>query len=119
MIIKGVVIHGAQLGRKMGFPTANIDARDIDVIENGVYLSQVEIEGKIYKAMSNVGLRPSVDGKTRLLETHIFDFEGDLYGQTITVNLVKKIRDEQRFNTLDELQQQLRTDAAICRQEKE
>ena len=118
MIIKGIVIHGAQLGRKMGFPTANIDARDIDNIENGVYFSQVEMQGKTYKAMSNIGLRPSVDGKTRLLETHIFDFEGDLYGQTIIVKLIKKIRNEQRFTTLNELQQQLKTDAAICRREE-
>ena len=116
MIIKGVVIHGAQLGRKMGFPTANIDARDINNIENGVYFSQVEMQGKTYKAISNVGLRPSVDGKTRLLETHIFDFEGDLYGQTITVKLIKKIRDEHRFTSIEELQQQLKSDAAICRQ---
>ena len=114
MIIKGVVIHGAQLGRKMGFPTANIDARDINNIENGVYFSQVEMQGKTYKAMSNVGLRPSVDGKTRLLETHIFDFEGDLYGQTITVKLIKKIRDEQHFTSIDDLQRQLKADAAVC-----
>lgn len=114
MIIKGVVIHGAQLGRKMGFPTANIDARDIDNIENGVYFSQVEMQGKTYKAMSNIGLRPSVDGKTRLLETHIFDFEGDLYGQTIIVKLIKKIRDEQLFTSIDDLQRQLKADAAVC-----
>jgi riboflavin kinase/FMN adenylyltransferase len=116
MIIKGVVIHGAQLGRKMGFPTANIDAQGIDNIENGVYFSQVEMQGVTYKAMSNIGLRPSVDGRTRLLETHIFDFDGDLYGQTISVNLIKKIRNEQRITSIEELQQQLKIDAAICRQ---
>ena len=116
MVIKGVVIHGAQLGRKMGFPTANIDTRAIEGIENGVYLSEVDIQGKVYKAMSNIGFRPSVDGRTRLLETHIFDFEGDLYGETIAVNLIKKIRDEQRFASLEELQQQLRLDAEICSQ---
>ena len=70
--IEGEVIHGAKLGRRMGFPTANMEASGAD-IENGVYLSRVEIEGREYKAMSNVGVRPSVDGKCRLLETHIFD----------------------------------------------
>ncbi|MBQ1252803.1 MAG: riboflavin kinase [Alistipes sp.] len=116
MIVKGIVIHGAQLGRKMGFPTANIDAREIDNIDNGVYLSHVEVEGKCYKAMSNVGCRPSVDGTTRLLETHLFDFEGDLYGKTITVKLLRKIRDEKRFTSIEALQQQLKSDAEICQQ---
>ena len=90
MIIKGEVIHGAQLGRKMGFPTANIDAHDIKV-DNGVYYSQVRLADKLYNAMSNIGLRPSVDGQTRLLETHIFGFAGDLYGQEIEVDLIIKV----------------------------
>ena len=118
MTITGEVIHGAQLGRKMGFPTANIDARTIEGIDNGVYYSAVEIDGVRYKAMSNVGYRPSVDGHTRLLETHIFGFNGDLYGKTICVNLVKKIRDERRFATIEALKQQLETDAAQCLLEK-
>ena len=116
MIIKGEVIHGAQLGRKMGFPTANIDARDIKV-DNGVYYSQVQLAGKLYNAMSNIGLRPSVDGQTRLLETHIFGFAGDLYGQEIEVDLKLKIRDEQRFASIEELQRQLERDAALCNPE--
>ena len=116
MIVKGEVIHGAQLGRKMGFPTANIDARDIKV-DNGVYYSQVRLADKLYNAMSNIGLRPSVDGQTRLLETHIFGFAGDLYGQEIEVDLKLKIRDEQRFASIDELQRQLEKDAALCNPE--
>ena len=112
MIIKGEVIHGAQLGRKMGFPTANIDARDIKV-DNGVYYSQVRLAGKLYNAMSNIGLRPSVDGQTRLLETHIFGFAGDLYGQEIEVDLKLKIRDEQRFASIDELQRAFDEDVDI------
>ena len=116
MIIKGEVIHGAQLGRKMGFPTANIDARDIKV-DNGVYYSQVRLADKLYNAMSNIGLRPSVDGQTRLLETHIFGFAGDLYGQEIEVDLKLKIRNEQRFASIDELQRQLEKDAALCNPE--
>lgn len=115
MIIKGEVIRGAQLGRKLGFPTANIDAQDIDIKDNGVYASTVEVDGKIYKAMSNIGLRPSVDGTTRLLETHIFDFEGDLYGRVLEIELLRKIRDEKRFASIDELRQQLERDAQECR----
>ena len=116
MVIKGEVIHGAQLGRKMGFPTANIDARDIKV-DNGVYYSQVQLDGRLYNAMSNIGLRPSVDGQTRLLETHIFGFAGDLYGRVIEVDLRLKIRDERRFASIEELQRQLEKDAALCNPE--
>lgn len=117
MIVKGIVIHGAQLGRKMGFPTANIDARAVDGIENGVYYSQVLLDGHLYNAMSNVGTRPSVDGQTRLLETHIFGFAGNLYGRTIEVDLRLKIRDERRFASIEELQRQLEKDAALCNPE--
>ena len=114
-IIKGEVIHGAQLGRKMGFPTANLDARGLNDIENGVYRSTVTIGGNTYRAMSNIGLRPSVDGRCRLLETHLFDFHGDIYGRTIEVRLLDKIRDEKRFGSIDELRRQLEHDADVCR----
>ena len=113
MIIKGEVIHGAQLGRKMGFPTANIDAQNIRV-DNGVYYSRVNIDGKLYNAMTNIGIRPSVDGHTRLLETHLFNFSGDLYGQQIEVELIRKIRDERRFDSIDALKGQLEKDASEC-----
>ena len=113
MIIKGEVIHGAQLGRKMGFPTANIDARNIKV-DNGVYYSRVTIDSKTYNAMSNIGIRPSVDGNTRLLETHLFNFAGDLYGQEIEVELIRKIRNERRFDSIDQLKGQLEKDASQC-----
>lgn len=116
MRIKGEVIRGAQLGRKMGFPTANVDAKNLTEIENGVYASEVIMGEKHHKAMSNIGLRPSVDGTTRLLETHIFDFDGDIYGEQIEVHLLRKIRDEQRFASIDELKQQLERDAQACRQ---
>ena len=106
VIVEGEVIHGAKLGRQMGFPTANMEVGRADV-ENGVYLSSVEIDGREWKAMSNVGVRPSVDGKCRLLETHIFDFEGDLYGRTLQVKLLRKVRDEKKFSSVEELKSQL------------
>lgn len=114
IIIKGIVIKGQQLGRKMGFPTANIDAQEKRV-ENGVYRSMVRIDGKSYRAMTNVGLRPSVDGRTRLLEAHLFDFDGDLYGRRIQVELLEKIRDERKFASIEELRTQLEIDAESCR----
>ncbi len=107
--IEGEVIHGAKLGRKMGFPTANMEVGTLD-IANGVYLSGVVIDGREWKAMSNVGVRPSVDGKCRLLETHIFDFEGNLYGKSLTVKLIRKVRDEKKFSSVEELKVQLMQD---------
>lgn len=117
--IKGEVIHGAQLGRRMGFPTANIDARDLTGIENGVYRSQVTTaDGTVYRAMSNIGIRPSVDGRCRLLETHLFGFSGDLYGHMIKIELIDKIRDEIHFASIDELRNQLELDADLCRRKE-
>ncbi len=114
MIIKGKVIHGAELGRKLGFPTANLDAQEVKS-ENGVYFSVVTIDGSEYKAMTNIGIRPSVDGNTRLLEAHIFGYEGSLYDKEIEVKLLSKIRDEKRFSSIEELQEQLQRDAEECR----
>ena len=80
------------------------------VIENGVYRSTIEIDGKIYDAMSNVGTRPSVDGTTRLLETHVLNFNGNLYGRRLKLRLLEKIRDEVKFSSIEALQQQLLRD---------
>ena len=112
--IKGKVIHGAKLGRQIGFPTANIDARRLTAIDNGVYAARLKIAGKQYKAMANIGTRPSVDGHTRLLETHVFGYRGSLYGRYVKINLIKKIRDEQRFDSIDALKAQLLKDAEEC-----
>ncbi len=111
-VVEAEVVHGQQLGRELGFPTANMDVADRDDIENGVYLSYVRVDGKDYRAMSNVGVRPSVDGRTRLLETHLFDYQGNLYGRTLKVRLVEKIRDEKKFRSIDELRTQIERDSA-------
>jgi riboflavin kinase/FMN adenylyltransferase len=102
-VVEGVVIGGNRLGRKLGFPTANIAINDNLAVDNGVYCSRVYVEGEVYVAMTNVGVRPSVDGSKRLLETHLFGFEGLLYGLTLRVELLEKIRDERKFSSVDEL----------------
>ena len=110
-IVEGVVIGGNRLGRKLGFPTANIAIDEWLAIENGVYCSKVYVEGEEYLAMTNVGVRPSVDGSKRLLETHLFGFKGLLYGLTLRVELIKKIRDERKFASVDELREQIAKDS--------
>lgn len=108
------VVSGNQLGRKLGFPTANMDITNRTDITNGVYRSQIVVDGVTYNAMSNVGIRPSVDGTGRWLETHIFNFHGDLYGKVLSVRLVEKIRDERKFASVAELRQQLEHDMEYC-----
>ena len=110
-IVEGVVIGGNRLGRKLGFPTANIAINDELAIENGVYCSKVYVGDEVYTAMTNVGVRPSVDGSKRLLETHLFGFKGLLYGLTLRVELIKKIRDERKFASVDELREQIAKDS--------
>ena len=110
-VVEGVVIGGNRLGRKLGFPTANIAIDDSLAVENGVYSSKVYVEGEEYVAMTNVGVRPSVDGSKRLLETHLFGFKGLLYGLTLRVELYDKIRDEKKFSSVDELREQITKDS--------
>jgi len=80
----------------MGFPTANIEADAALDARDGVYASRVEVDGRMYDAMSNLGYKPTVDGRRRLLETNIFGFEGDLYGRRLRVELLRFIRPERR-----------------------
>lgn len=108
--IEGVVEHGRRLGRELGFPTANMAVPDSVCAADGVYYSRVEIDGACYDAMSNLGRNPSVGGSERHLETHIFGFGGSLYGRTLCVVLVCRIRDERRFATIEELREQLARD---------
>lgn len=108
--IEGVVEHGRRLGRELGFPTANMAVPDSVTAADGVYYSRAEVDGTRYDAMSNLGSNPSVGGAVRHLETHIFGFGGSLYGRTLRVELVRKIRDERRFATIGELRAQIARD---------
>ena len=108
------VVHGRKIGRALGFPTANMSLEGYKDIERGVYRSTVEIDCVAYRAMSNVGVRPSVGGKELLLETHVIGFSGNLYGKKLRVTLVEKLRDEKRFSSISDLKEQLQRDYIIC-----
>jgi riboflavin kinase/FMN adenylyltransferase len=116
IVIEGVVIGGNRLGRRLGFPTANIAIDDSLTVENGVYCSKVFADGEVYLAMTNVGVRPSVDGSRRLLETHLLGFDGLLYGLELRVELYEKIRDEKRFDSVEELRTQIEKDANMIKE---
>ena len=110
----GKVIKGNQLGRTIGFPTANIQVNDTEKIipGNGVYavLINKSNDSKTYKGMMNIGLRPTIDGKKLGVEVHIFDFSENIYDQEIQISVFNKIREEIKFNNLDELKIQLHRD---------
>ena len=110
----GKVIEGNKLGRTIGYPTANLHMSDEQklVPENGVYAVQVSVEGfeGTYKGMMNIGTRPTVNGTSRVTEVNIFDFDETIYGKLVTVTLVKRLRDEVKFNGLDALKAQLAQD---------
>ncbi len=108
--IEGLVAHGRELGRELGFPTANLPVGEELAAEDGVYASWAEVGGVRYRAMSNLGCNPSVGGRERRLETHLFGFAGSLYGQRLRVVLERKIRDERRFASVEELREQLARD---------
>lgn len=110
LFIEGVVEHGRRLGRELGFPTANLAVPASVTMPDGVYQSQAEVDGVIYNAMSNLGTNPSVGGSERRLETHIFDFSGALYGRRLRVTLLRRIRLERRFASVDELRRQIEKD---------
>lgn len=109
--IKGRVITGERIGRTINFPTANLKyPTDIIKPEKGVYATLAEIDGKIHKAMANFGKRPTVNGLGLLLEVHLFDFNENIYDKDIKVYFVKKIRNEIKFSSIDELKKQLKID---------
>ena len=117
----GVVVGGHRLGRTLGYPTANMQLYEpLKLIPaRGVYFVKVNTLGREFFGMCNIGCRPTLgEGKERTIETHIFDFDEDIYGLDIEVSFLSKIRDEVRFGTLEELKCQLSRDKEVCLEEK-
>ncbi|NHB67881.1 bifunctional riboflavin kinase/FAD synthetase [Perlabentimonas gracilis] len=111
--ITGTIEGGQQVGRAIGFPTANISPSETfkQVPANGVYAVWVHYEGTSYPAMLNIGIRPTLgDGLERTIEAHIIGFSKNIYNEEITVRFVEKIRDEQKFDSLESLKEQLKAD---------
>ncbi len=114
--LNGKVEAGKQLGRAMGFPTANQKLPRGADIPFGIYASEVEVDGKRYEAVSNVGVRPTVSGEEPNCESHIFGYSGDLYGRGIKTSLLCFLRKETEFNSVDELRRQIAADAERARE---
>ena len=112
--VEGIVTEGNKLGRKIGFPTANIKyPQDIIELPNGVYSVKVTAEGKELSGIANFGTKPTIsENKSKILEVNIFDFDKDIYFQNIEVKFLKFIRPEKKFSDLDELKEQIKCDIA-------
>lgn len=109
---EGEVVHGDKIGRTIGYPTANLKSTDEEkiVLGDGIYAVYTEVDGIRYKGMMSIGFRPTVNGKRRVVEVNIFDFEKEIYGQLIRVIVIKHLRNEVRFDGLEELKMALHQD---------
>ena len=118
--IEGKVQKGKQLGKKIGFPTANIDIKDYVLACPGVYAVRVKMKNnsKIYKGIANLGYRPTFKGKKLLLEVHLFNFSGNLYDKDLLVEFLKFIRKEKKFKNMDQLKKQIKTDLLVAQKTK-
>ena len=116
--IEGIVQKGRQQGKKIGFPTCNLDIKDYIVAMPGVYVVRVNLKGKklALKGIANLGYRPTFKQKKILLEVHIFNFSGNLYNKHLSVQFIKFIRKEKKFKNVDLLRKQIKSDLKIAKQ---
>lgn len=115
--ILGSVVQGRQLGRKLGFPTANLALEAEQLPPIGVYAVRALVRDRLFPGVANLGMRPTVegDGATRQFEVHLFDFTGDIYGETMEVRFVQRLREEMRFENLEQLKAQIERDSVRAR----
>ena len=109
--VEGIVMHGAHLGTQLGMPTINLVPDPVKLLPpNGVYYSVTEIDGKRINGITNVGTKPTVDGKYMGVETYLYDFDQDIYGQKVCTRLLKHVRAEKRFDGTEQLKEQIKKD---------
>ena len=115
--LQGVVVAGNRLGRTIGFPTANMKLYEpLKLVPGrGVYVVEAEVLGRKYRGMTNIGTRPTVGGSATTIETHILDFDEDIYGLPLRITFLRRLRDEVHFPSLEELKTQLEKDREACR----
>ena len=118
--LAGTIVEGNHIGRKMGFPTANVHPLDPYKLipMNGVYAIRTELRGKTYNGMLNIGFRPTIDSASavKTIEAHLFDVSGDFYDERVVIHFVKRVRDEMKFSGIDALKQQLEKDKMSIKQ---
>jgi riboflavin kinase/FMN adenylyltransferase len=114
--LRGPVLHGDHRGRTIGFPTLNLGvSADVTLPPDGVYVTRCHVGGRSYASCTNIGTNPTFDGVGRRVETHLLDFEGDLYGQIATLELLQRLRGERKFDGVETLIAQIRKDVEAAR----
>ncbi len=108
--LRGVVVHGRERGRKIGFPTANLESETECVPPDGVYAARMVLPDGTYPSITNIGMRPTFNETTRSIESHIFDVNRDLYGQRVKLEIVERVRGERKFDSAEELARQIAFD---------
>ena len=114
---EGKVVHGNRLGRSIGFPTANIWLPKNNLPIKGVFSVKISIDVSEFEGIANIGIRPTVGGTSPVLEVNIFDFKKEIYGKRLKVEFVKKIRDEKKFDSLDDLKKQIAKDVNTAKEQ--
>ena len=115
--LAGLVVKGDQLGRKLGFPTANVESTGLALPPDGVYAAHARVRDQTLRSVVNIGVRPTVAdaAPSRRVEAHLLDWDGDLYGQELELTFVEKLREERRFESLDALRAQIERDVTAAR----
>lgn len=115
--LEGVVVKGEGRGKKIGFPTANIQvAEDLIIPQKGVYVTRTYYQGMIYNSITNIGNNPTFKDTQQLhIETHLFDFDIDIYGEVLSIEFLKKVRDERKFSTVNDLINQIKSDVNFAK----
>jgi len=115
--LTGTIIHGQQIGRTIGFPTANLQMPPLQLLPKfGVYRCHCHIQAKHHLSVVNIGIRPTLDTHEPTVEVHILDYQGNLYGETLHIHFEQYIREERKFDTLHQLQQQIAQDIQTAKQ---
>ncbi len=117
IVLTGRVVHGKALGRTVGMPTANIEVQDTSLLpECGVYATRIRVGKRVYLAVTNIGMRPTVDHESKVtVEAHILDFNDDIYGQDVELEVHKFLRPIQKFGSLEEVYAQVKKDIETTR----
>jgi riboflavin kinase/FMN adenylyltransferase len=115
--LAGIVVRGDQLGRQLGFPTANLDITDLVIPPTGVYAARAHFQGQTCRAVLNIGRRPTLQYPSPRLqvEAHLLDFDGDLYGRELEIAFVQKLREEEKFSSRETLREQIQRDIETAR----
>jgi riboflavin kinase/FMN adenylyltransferase len=114
---EGKVVHGNRVGRSIGFPTANIWLPKNNLPIKGVFSVKISLDMSELYGIANIGIRPTVGGTSPVLEVNIFDFKKEIYGKRVKVEFVKKIRDEKKFDSLEDLKKQIAKDVSTAKEQ--